>query len=97
MPAYAVFIREHTLDRSELDAYAAAVGPLLKASRVKVLAISGRQKAIEGPEPEAVVILEFQNFEQAAAWYGSPAYQAIAQHRLKGGTYRGFILEGVSA
>ncbi|MNG40076.1 hypothetical protein D3C84_1285070 [compost metagenome] len=52
---------------------------------------------IEGPAVEGAAILEFPSFEEAKTWYYSPAYQDAVKHRLQGGTYRGIIVEGVSA
>ena len=95
MPAYVIFIRERTLDPSELDAYAKAAGPSLEGLPFKVLAAYGRQEVLEGPAAEGVAIAEFPTMEAARRWYESPAYQAAAQHRFKGAIYRGFIVEGV--
>jgi hypothetical protein len=49
MSAYVIFIRESTIDRSELDAYAKAVGPILEGLPIKCLAANGRQLVLEGP------------------------------------------------
>ena len=43
MPAYVIFIRERTLDQSELDAYAKAARPSLEGLPIKFLAAYGRQ------------------------------------------------------
>jgi uncharacterized protein (DUF1330 family) len=96
MPAYVIFIRERTHNQAELDAYAAAVSPLLQGLSVRFLAAYGRQRVLEGPEPEGIAIAEFATLEEAVAWYESPGYQAAAQHRFKGATYRGFIVEGLA-
>ena len=95
MPAYVVFIREKTLDRSELDAYGSKVSATLEGHPIKVLAAYGRHVTLEGPEVEGVVVAEFPSLEEARAWYDSPAYQAVAQHRFRGAVYRGLIVEGV--
>jgi uncharacterized protein (DUF1330 family) len=50
---------------------------------------------LEGPEVEGVVVAEFPTLEAARAWYDSPAYQEVAQHRFRGAIYRGLIVEGV--
>jgi len=94
MPAYVIFIRERTIDQSELDAYAKLAQPSLEGLPIKFLAAYGRQEVLEGPVPEGVAIAEFPSMEEARQWYESPAYQAAAQHRLKGATYRGLIVEG---
>ena len=95
MPAYVIFIRERTLDQSELDAYARLARPSLEGLPIKFLAAYGRQDVLEGPSPEGVAIAEFPSMEEAKQWYESPAYQAAAKHRFKGATYRGLIVEGI--
>src|SRR3984893_18405136 len=80
MPAYVIFIRERTLDNSELEAYAKLAGPSLEGLPIKFLAAYGRQEVLEGPAPEGVAIAEFPSVEEAKQWYESPAYQAAAQH-----------------
>jgi uncharacterized protein (DUF1330 family) len=90
-----VFIREQTLDRSELEAYRSKVRPTLEGRPVRMLAAYGRHVTLEGPEVEGVVVAEFPSLEEVRAWYDSPAYQEIAQHRFRGAVYRGLIVEGV--
>jgi uncharacterized protein (DUF1330 family) len=95
MPAYIVFMREQTLDQSELEAYWAQVAATLDGRPIKVLAAYGKHLTLEGPDVEGVVIAEFPTLEEARDWYESPAYQAAAQHRHRGAVYRGLIVEGV--
>jgi uncharacterized protein (DUF1330 family) len=95
MPAYLIFIRESTVDQSELDAYAKAVKPILEGLPIKFLAANGRQEVLEGPAPEGVVISEFPSLEDAKQWYESPEYQEVAMHRHKGAIYRALIVEGI--
>ena len=90
-----IFIRERTLDPSELEVYARTAPPSLAGWPIKFLAAYGRQDVLEGPAPEGVAIAEFPSLEDARRWYDSPAYQAAAQHRFKGATYRGLIVEGI--
>jgi uncharacterized protein (DUF1330 family) len=95
MPAYMVFIREKTLDQSELEAYWAKVQATLEGSPLKALAAYGKHLTLEGPDVEGVVIAEFPTLEEARDWYESPAYQEAAQHRHRGAVYRGLIVEGL--
>jgi uncharacterized protein (DUF1330 family) len=90
-----VFIRERTLDRSELEAYWSKVPPTLDGRPVRVLAAYGKHVTLEGPEIEGVVVAEFPSLEEARSWYDSPAYQDVARHRFRGAVYRGLIVEGV--
>jgi len=94
MTAYAVFIRESTRDPAELQTYSEKVGATLAGHPISVLAAYGRQEVLEGPEVEGVVILEFPDFEAAQAWYDSPAYRAVREHRFRGAEYRAVIVEG---
>ena len=95
MPAYVIFIRERTIDQSELDAYEKLAPASLEGLPIKFLAAYGRLEVLEGPVPEGVAIAEFPSLEEAKQWYESHAYQAAAQHRFKGSTYRGLIVEGI--
>ena len=95
MATYIVFVRESTQDQSELDAYHAKVGASFSGHPIKVLAAYGPQQVLEGQAPEGVVIVEFPDTPSARAWYDSPEYQAVAQHRFKGATYRAVLVEGV--
>ncbi len=95
MAAYAIFIRERTNSPSELETYSKNVGDTFTGHPVSVLAACGRQEVLEGPEVEGVVVLEFPSLEAAKAWYDSPAYRAVREHRFHGADYRGVIVEGV--
>ena len=95
MPAYIVFMREKTLDRSELETYWAKAPASLDGQPIKILAAYGRHVTLEGPDVEGVVLAEFPTLEDARNWYDSPAYQEAAQHRFLGAVYRGVIVEGV--
>lgn len=83
MPAYMIFIREQTLDRTELEAYWAKVASTLEGVPLKVLSAYGPHISLEGP-----------NVEAARQWYESPAYQNAVAHRQRGAIYRGLLVEG---
>jgi uncharacterized protein (DUF1330 family) len=90
-----VFIREKTLDQSELETYWSKVRATMEGRPIKVLAAYGPHVTLEGPEVEGIVVAEFPSIEEARAWYDSSAYQEAAQHRFRGAVYRGLIVEGV--
>jgi uncharacterized protein (DUF1330 family) len=94
MAVYMVFTRESTRNAAELATYSQKVGPTLSGHAVTVLAAYGRQEVLEGPEVEGVVILEFPSFDEAKAWYDSPAYREVREHRFRGADYRAVIVEG---
>jgi uncharacterized protein (DUF1330 family) len=59
-----IFIRERTLDQSELDTYAKLARPSLEGLPIKFLAAYGRQEVLEGPAPEGVAIAEFPSWKR---------------------------------
>lgn len=95
MSAYITFIREKTLDKTELEIYWQLVKVTMEGHPIKILAAYGEHFILEGPEVEGVVIVEFPTIEDAKKWYYSEAYQNAAQHRHKGSVYTGVIVEGI--
>lgn len=95
MPVYAVFVRNSTQDQAELDAYSKSVGPTFSGHPAKLLAVYGPHEVLEGPPIEGAVIIEFPTAEAVKAWYHSPSYQEVVQHRFKGSKYSVFIVGGV--
>jgi uncharacterized protein (DUF1330 family) len=95
MSAYVVFTREQTLDRAELDTYFSQVRATLAGHEVKMLASYGPHEDLEGSPTEGTVIAEFPSMEAAKAWYDSPAYRKVREHRFKGAIYRGILVAGV--
>ena len=94
MSAYAVFIREKTRNPAEMQVYSDKVGGTLAGHPLKVLAAYGAQEVLEGPPAEGVVIIEFPSMKAAKAWYDSPAYREVREHRFKGADYRAILVEG---
>jgi hypothetical protein len=37
----------------------------------------------------------FPSFDEAKAWYDSPAYREVREHRFRGADYRAVIVEGL--
>ncbi len=95
MATYIVFIRESTRNPSELETYSQKVSATLTGHPVTVLAAYGRHEVLEGPDVEGVVIVEFPSFDEAKAWYDSPAYREVREYRFRGADYRAVIIEGV--
>lgn len=95
MPAYVIMIRDRMVDPAEFAAYGAKAREARGDHKITPLAFYGPHQALEGPDPDGVVILQFPTAAEARAWYDSPAYQAALDHRLKGAEYRVVIVEGV--
>jgi uncharacterized protein (DUF1330 family) len=95
MAVYIVFTRESTRNASELETYSQEVGATLAGHPITVLAAYGHHEVLEGPAVEGVVILEFPTFDEAKAWYDSPAYREVREHRFRGAEYRAVIVQGL--
>lgn len=95
MAAYIVFVREKTRDQADMDEYTPKARASFAGHPFTTLARYGRQEVLEGPEVEGVVIVSFPTFEQAKAWYNSPAYREAREHRFKGADYSAVLVEGV--
>jgi uncharacterized protein (DUF1330 family) len=95
MKGYLVFTRDKMLDKDEMATYSKEVPATLAGHEVKILALYGAHEDLEGASTEGTVILEFPSSEAAKAWYNSPAYRKVREHRFKGATYRVTLVEGV--
>jgi uncharacterized protein (DUF1330 family) len=92
--AYIVFIRESSVDGDALARYSALVPPTFAGRSVKFHAVYGRQEVLEGPEADGVVVLEFESWDEAKRWYGSPEYQTAIPIRQSGASFRAILVEG---
>jgi uncharacterized protein (DUF1330 family) len=95
MPAYLIFSREATLDSKELSIYSGLVPGTLVGRDVKPLVLYGPHQDLEGARSEGIVILEFPTADAAMAWYESPVYREVREHRFKGADFRVTLVEGV--
>jgi uncharacterized protein (DUF1330 family) len=95
MAAFIVFTRESTRDPKELETYSKKASATLAGHPVTPRVVYGRHEVIEGPPIEGVVILEFPTFEEAKAWYDSPAYREAREYRFRGADYRAVIVQGL--
>ncbi len=71
-------------DRDTYQRYVQAFVPAFTALGGEILAVQDDPVAVEGSWPYSrVVILRMPSEAAFRAWYDSPEYQAIAQHRFK--------------
>ena len=61
----------------------------------RFLARGGRHEALEGEARGRNIVLEFDSFEAAHAFYVSPEYQAAKMKRAGAGVGEFMLLEGV--
>lgn len=95
MSAYVIFTKVKTIDPAQMKIYNEQVMETIKGHNLKLLAAYGRKEVLEGPESEGILIMEFPSMREAKAWYDSPAYRKVREHRFKGAEYRGVIVEGL--
>ena len=95
MTAYVVMTRDRTKDQAELDAYRSKGPSTLNGRPATPIAFYGDLEFLDGEPIEAAAILAFPTAKEARDWYESPEYAEARAHRLKGGDYQVFIVEGV--
>ncbi|MDR5651729.1 DUF1330 domain-containing protein [Ruixingdingia sedimenti] len=93
MPALFIAIRERTRDAAEMETYSALARQTLAGRAFRLLARYEGHDGLEGPEPEAVLVMEFPTMADARAWYHSDDYRAALRHRNMGADYRVLLVE----
>ena len=96
MTAYIVFTRTAMLDPAEMAIYGERAPAAATGHDATLLALYGRFEVLEGDPIEGAVMVSFPTFDEAKAWYHSPAYQAAVQHRFAGSRYNVVIIDGVA-
>jgi uncharacterized protein (DUF1330 family) len=96
MAAYIIFTRESTRSPSELESYAPKARASMKGHAGTVRVAYGRQEMLEGAPVEGVVVVEIPTFEEAKAWYDSPARIPFQGCRLSSRHCAGRVTKGES-
>ena len=95
MAAYIVFVLRDVRDRAKLEEYWSKVGPTMAGHVLKPLAAYAGCEVLEGTDTvNGAVIVEFPSMEAARAWYDSPGYREVRQHRLAGADFLTLLVEG---
>lgn len=94
MSAYVIFYVEDISDPDQLKKYQQAAHPVLHAAGGTVKAAYGRQEVVEGGPLKGVVMIEFDNYENARNWYHSDSYQEAAKLREFAAKTHAVIVEG---
>ena len=86
-----------SVDVHDPEAYAryAALAPeAMKKFKARVLARGGKAEALEGAARSRNVILEFDDYETAKAYYHSVEYQTARAHRIGAADFHMTLVEG---
>jgi uncharacterized protein (DUF1330 family) len=95
MPAYFIALNRCVHDRQRLERYWKAVGPTFQGTGAKGLAIYTPLTLLEKMGSlEGAVVIEFPDVLAAKAWYDSPTYQEVEQHRIGAADVEIFIIDG---
>ena len=95
MPKAYVISRVDIKDPVAYAKYAEAAGKAIAASGGKPLARGGRSEALEGPARKRNVVLEFETYDAAKAYYFSAEYQAAKALREGAAEMEMVLVEGV--
>lgn len=99
MPAYMILIRDEPVrDEAAMAEYQRLNrqgGADEFRAKLTPLVVYGAAEALEGPQPDGVLILQFPTVEDAKAWYESPAYQAALPYRKQAADYRAILVQGL--
>ena len=95
MPKGYVISRVDIRDPQAYAKYAEAATKAIAAHGGKPLARGGKFEALEGPARKRNVILEFESFDAARAYYFSAEYQAAKAHREGAADMEIVLVEGV--
>jgi uncharacterized protein (DUF1330 family) len=96
MAAYLLFLRDEPVKDAEAMAEysktARAAGGDVPA---KPLIAYGAIEALEGEPVDGVVVMQFENADDARRWYEREGYQAAIPHRKRAAHYRVMLVQGL--
>ena len=95
MPKGYVIARVDVTNPDAYALYAAGASDAIKKHGGKALARGGRHEALEGQARARNVVLEFESYDAARAYYFSAEYQAAKAKRAGAATAEFVLVEGV--
>ncbi len=95
MPKALIISRIDIADPEAYGRYRDAATEAIKKYGGRVLARGGRSEALEGRARARNVVLEFDDYDAARAYYFSPEYQAAKAHRAGAAEMEIVVVEGV--
>ena len=95
MPKGYIIVRVDVSNPEAYARYAAATADAAKKYGAKALVRAGRYEALEGSARSRNVVMEFESYDQAKAYYNSPEYQAAKAKRQGAGIAEIVLVEGV--
>ena len=96
MPKGYIVVRMTVTDPETYAAYAEMASAAMRLYGAKPLVRGGRYEALEGEARPRNVVLEFESYDAARAYYVSPEYQAAKAKRLPAGIGEVVLVEGAN-
>lgn len=95
MAAY-VYVELEVTDPAGYSEYSKLAIPTIVQFGGKVLVAGENIEGLEGDwHPKRIVVLEFENMEQAKRWYNSSEYEPLKHMRFKAAHSRGGLVQGI--
>jgi uncharacterized protein (DUF1330 family) len=94
MPKAYIIARVNVHDAEAYGRYAALAPIAMQKYGARVLARGGRSESLEGEARARNVVLEFDDYETALAYFHSPEYQEARAHRLGAADFDLTLVEG---
>jgi uncharacterized protein (DUF1330 family) len=94
MPKGYIIARVSVDDPDSYALYAKGAFAAMQKYGARILARGGRSEALEGEARARNVILEFESYDRAKAYFNSPEYQEARRHRVGGSTGEFVLVEG---
>jgi uncharacterized protein (DUF1330 family) len=96
MSAY-VIVDVEVKDFEKYQEYRKLAPAIVQAHGGKYLVRGNRIEVLEGDwTPRTIVVVEFESFERAKAWYESPEYVAIRSGRQENTVSKMILVDGVA-
>ena len=94
MPKGYIIARVTVEDAERYAEYAKGSGAAMQKYGARVLVRGGRYEALEGESRPRNVVIEFDSYDQARAYFHSPEYQAAREHRVDVSQGEFLLVEG---
>jgi len=94
MPKAYIISRVNVHDAEAYGRYTALASVAMQKYGARVLARGGRCEALEGEARPRNVVLEFDDYATAKAYFASPEYQAARAQRIGAADFEMTLVEG---
>ncbi|MEO7243459.1 MAG: DUF1330 domain-containing protein [Variovorax sp.] len=96
MPSAYIIAQVDVTDPAQYEEYKKLSSAAFEAHHVDVLARGGRSETLEGnPGGRRMVVLKFENYDKAKAYYDSPEYLKARNARKGAAVMNMVLVEGV--